>query len=104
MASAAGPEIVQVQVASSHWAGQFSHPDSAKPITRWCGLSHSLGALLFATALPVASPALAEDTQSQPAAAQEPASAPGPTLAPSMTGPLHANPNPLHVDGGPLGP
>ena len=27
-----------------------------------------------------------------------------PSLAPSMTGPLHLNSNPLHVDGGPLGP
>jgi hypothetical protein len=40
-----------------------------------------------------------------PAAAQEPPSVPAPpSLSPSMTGPLKPNANPLHVDGGPLGP
>lgn len=55
----------------------------------------------FAAAVAVASPALADETQ-----AQQPAPAPAspPSLGPSITGPLHYNPNPLHVDGGPLGP
>ena len=64
-------------------------------------------AVLLAAALPVASPAFAEDTQTQePAATQAPAPtpAPAPSLGPSITGPLHYNPNPLHVDGGPFGP
>ena len=61
-------------------------------------------AFLAAAALPIASPALAEDAPAPAAQEQAPAPAPAPTLAPSMTGPLKANPNPLHVDGGPFGP
>ena len=54
-------------------------------------------ALVLAAAFPLGSPARADDAQPQ-----QPA--PPPTLAPSMTGPLHFSPNPLHVDGAPLGP
>ncbi len=67
--------------------------------------------LLLAATLPVAKPALAQEAQTgatQPAPpsqpAGEPAPAPAPSLGPSITGPLHYNSNPLHVDGGPLGP
>lgn len=63
-----------------------------------------LGALL-ATAFPVYSPAFAQAQPTEPAAAQPAQAAPSaPSLGPSMTGPLHLNSNPLHVDGGPLGP
>lgn len=59
-------------------------------------------ALVLATAFPVASPALAAETQSdQPRPTPNPT--PAPSLAPSMTGPLTANPKPLQIDGGPLG-
>jgi hypothetical protein len=40
-------------------------------------------------------------TGTQPAATQP---APAPSLSPSITGPLHLNSDPLHVDGGPFGP
>lgn len=63
---------------------------------------------LLAAAIPIASPAVAQDAESasstQTAQEEASASAPTPTLAPSMTGPLKANANPLHVDGGPFGP
>ena len=58
--------------------------------------------MLAMGAVPVASPTLAEDVQSPPAQEQVPT--PAPVLGPSMTGPLKANPDPLHIDGGPLGP
>jgi len=69
-------------------------------------------AFILATAFSVASPAVAQEAQAQTAGEQAPAptaqaQAPAPTppsLSPSMTGPLKANPNPFHVDGGPLGP
>jgi hypothetical protein len=74
-------------------------------------LGRSMIGLLLAAAFPIASPAMAEDAQSQsgptPAANdQEPApqAAAPPSLGPSITGPLHYNSNPLHVDGGLLGP
>jgi len=54
---------------------------------------------LLAAAFPIASPAFADQAQSQ-----KPAPSPPPSLAPSMTGPLHFSSTPLHVDGGPLGP
>jgi len=59
--------------------------------------------LLLASSFSLATPALAQDAQqNQSQAAQEPA--PAPALAPSLTGPLHFSSDPLHVDGGPLGP
>lgn len=66
-------------------------------------------ALLLAAAFPIASPAIAETAQPQTAEEQPPepttpAQAAAPALGPSMTGPLKGNPNPLHVEGGPLGP
>ena len=68
-------------------------------------------ALLLSTAFPVASPVLAAETQpqaptsaSQPASELEPAPPSPPALGPSISGPLHYNSDPLHVDGGPLGP
>lgn len=61
----------------------------------------TIGVLLAAT-FPIASPALADEPPAQQAS---PAPAPAaPSLGPSITGPLHYNSNPLHVDGGPLGP
>lgn len=76
--------------------------------SKWMGM-------LLAAAFPITSPAIAQQTQpasdqptqTQPAAQPAPATptpAPAPSLGPSMTGPLHLNSNPLHVDGGPLGP
>lgn len=69
---------------------------------KWTGV-------LLAAAFPLSSPASAQtspDTSTQPAAAQPatPTPAPAPSLGPSMTGPLHLNSNPLHLDGGPFGP
>ena len=62
---------------------------------------------LLATALPIASPAFgqpaAQPDQTLALPAAQPAPVP-PSLGPSMTGPLQLNSNPLHVDGGPLGP
>lgn len=76
--------------------------------------------ILLAAAFPLSTPALAQETQAQPAPEQTTTAPPAgeqapstqpaqeqpapPVLAPSMTGPLKANSNPLHVDGGPLGP
>src|SRR6476646_7815383 len=72
-------------------------------------LGRPLIGVLLAAAFPVASPAMAQEAQSQsgPTLAandQEPTPSPPPALGPSITGPLHYNSNPLHVDGGPLGP
>jgi hypothetical protein len=70
-------------------------------------LSRPMMAVLLAAAIPVASPALADEAQpQQPTQAPAPAPTPPPalSLAPSITGPLHYDSNPLHVDGGPLGP
>jgi hypothetical protein len=76
--------------------------------------------ILLAAAFPLSTPALAQETQTQaspeqttaasPTSDQAPPAQPAeekpapPVLAPSMTGPLKANSDPLHVDGGPLGP
>jgi putative OmpL-like beta-barrel porin-2 len=49
----------------------------------------------------LASGSAASSQEAQPAPA---ASTSTPSLSPSMTGPLHLNSDPLHVDGGPLGP
>jgi hypothetical protein len=68
------------------------------------GLDRAVAAVLFASAFQIASPASAQDSQPQGAPVQQPVTAAAPTLSPSMTGPLHANSNPLHIDGGPLGP
>src|SRR6478752_122525 len=72
------------------------------------GLTQAAMTLVLAAVFPVASPALADDAQPQstPDQAQAPARSPAPAaaLGPSITGPLHYNSNPLHVDGGPLGP
>ena len=59
---------------------------------RWMGM-------LLAAAFPLSSPAIAQQTKPTPAAPS-----PAPSLGPSITGPLHLNSNPLHVDGSPLGP
>jgi hypothetical protein len=65
---------------------------------RWMGL-------LLAAALPVASPALALAQANPPAAAStQPVPPSAPSLGPSIMGPLHYNPDPLHVDGGSFGP
>ncbi len=68
---------------------------------KWLGM-------LLAAAFPISSPASAQaqpDASTQPAAAKPATStAAPPSLGPSMTGPLHLNSNPLHVDGGPFGP
>jgi len=80
--------------------GNFRHPHEREESDKG-RLSRPMVAVLLVAAIPVASPALADDAQpSEPA----PAPASTPSLVPSVTGPLHANPNPLHVDGGPLGP
>jgi hypothetical protein len=68
------------------------------------GLGRGLAALLIAAAFPVASPALADEAQPADQQGAQAAPAPAPTLGPSITGPLHYNSDPLHVDGGPLGP
>jgi hypothetical protein len=60
-------------------------------------------AVLFAATIPLASPALADEAQ-LPQSAAAPTPTPGPSLGPSITGPLRYSSNPLHVDGGPLGP
>ena len=84
-------------------------------------LTRPIMALVLAAAFPVGTSAHAQAAQppqpeAQPPAptvaqppvpvpaAQPSAAAPAPSLAPSMTGPLHLNSSPLHVDGGPLGP
>lgn len=61
-----------------------------------------VAAVLFASAFQVASAASAQDLRD--ASAQQPAPTTAPALSPSMAGPLHLAPNPLHFDGGPLGP
>jgi hypothetical protein len=88
----------------------FRHPHEIEPSRNVPGLNRPLVALVIAAAFPVATPALAQeaekpaDTQAAPAEAAAAPAATAPVLAPSMTGPLKANPNPLHIDGGPLGP
>jgi hypothetical protein len=66
---------------------------------KWIGM-------LLAAAFPLSSPALAQEAQ--PASDQpspQPAAQPSaPSLGPSMTGPLRLNPDPLHIEAGPLGP
>lgn len=73
---------------------------------KWMGI-------LLAAGFPLSSPAIAEEaqapsdqaTQAEPEAQPQPGEqSAAPSLGPSMTGPLHLNSNPLHVDGGPLGP
>jgi len=54
---------------------------------------------IAAAAALTATPALAQNAPTT----EETKPAP-PVLAPSMTGPLHSNSDPLHVDGGPFGP
>ena len=73
----------------------------ATNVDPWRLTRRALAGLLLATAFPLTSQARAEDNS----AALQPA-APPPVLpsAPSITGPLHYNSNPLQVDGGPLGP
>jgi hypothetical protein len=89
---------------------QYRRPHEAEAMSALCRLERPMLALFVAATVPVATPATAE---AQPQATEErtPAStgpeqapAPAPALGPSMTGPLKANPNPLHVDGGPFGP
>ena len=62
--------------------------------------------MLLAAAFPL-TPAIAQQAQPSgqpPALTTVPTPAPAPSPGPSMTGPLHLNANPLHVDGGPFGP
>lgn len=88
------------------------HPHPVEPDDHCQGISRGLAALILATAFPVGSVAKAQNAQAvqpvQPSPADQPAllaSQPSPpSLSPSMTGPLHANPDPFHFDGGPLGP
>ena len=64
----------------------------------------SLIGMLLAAAFPIASPAFAEvQPADRPAPPAQTAPSP-PSLGSSITGPLHYHSNPLHVDGGPLGP
>jgi hypothetical protein len=87
-------------------ADRYRHPHESEPAPASQRLGRPMIGLLIATAFPIASPAIAEaeqpTTAEQSPAPQAPA--PAPALGPSMTGPLKANANPLHVDGGPLGP
>ncbi len=65
-----------------------------------CARAAALGT--FLAALTISTPVLAQvQTGTQGGTA---APAPAPSLGPSMTGPLHLNSNPLHVDGVPFGP
>lgn len=82
----------------------YRHPRGPDSELVNLGLERRMIALVLAAAFPVASPALAQDAQHEPQPAQPPTPESAPSLAPSMTGPLHANSNPLHVDGGPFGP
>src|SRR5579872_2902770 len=79
----------------------------AEPVSEHdCGMDRKWTGMLLAAAFPL-SPAIAQQAQpsgQQPAATAAPAPAQAPSLGPSMTGPLHLNSDPLHVDGGPLGP
>lgn len=96
--------IIHVSETSLFAAG--GEPASRRGSTmdrRWMGV-------LLAAAFPLSSPAIAQQTQQdttpQPAAtthAPAPTPSAGPSPGPSMTGPLHLNSNPLHVDGGPFG-
>lgn len=84
----------------------FRHPHEIKLPRAGFGLNRSLVALLISTAFPVATPALAQETSPQPATTEPvtPPPASAPSLGPSITGPLHYDSNPRHVDGGPFGP
>ena len=82
----------------------YRHPRGPDSQSVNGGPERQIIALVLAAAFPVASPALAQDAQGEPQPAQPETPAPAPSLAPSMTGPMHANSNPLHVDGGPFGP
>ena len=66
-----------------------------------CTRAAALGT--FLAALTVSTPVLAQ-VQNGATQPSPPTPAPEPSLGPSMTGPLHLNSNPLHVDGGPFGP
>lgn len=86
------------------WAGDERASGKGGAIERkWMGM-------LLAAAFLLSSPAIARQAQSEtdrPAQAQPTGSAEQPSppsLGPSMTGPLHLNSDPLHVDRGPLGP
>lgn len=74
-------------------------------------MAHTRLFSLLAAGIASASPGLAQAQSEGAAQPQAPAQAApaeqapsAPSLGPSMTGPLHLNPNPLHVDGGPFGP
>ena len=98
-----------MSIIFSFGADRYRHPHESTPVSR--ALTRPTVALLLAAAFPITSAPAAEAAQPQTTEEQAPApvtkqeaSTPPPVLGPSMTGPLKANPNPLHVDGGPLGP
>lgn len=97
-----------MQVICATGVGQHRHPREAESASGNPCPARPMIALLVALAFPVATPALAEeadksaDTRAD-SPAEEPA-APAPSLGPSIAGPLHYNSDPMHVDGGPLGP
>jgi hypothetical protein len=93
---------------------EFSRTDAGPPVNRGGAfMTRARLGMLLAAAFPLSTEAFAQEAQpvqgEQPAG-QQPAAQPAPeppatpTLAPSMTGPLKANSNPLHIDGGPFGP
>ena len=87
------PDTGTIHVNETGLPGAGAEPASSEGSRmgrKWTGM-------LLAVAFPLSSPAIAQQTQSAPAA-------PAPSLGPSLTGPLHLNSDPLHVDGGPLGP
>ena len=92
--------FVAAPAAADDLGGDFSLDAAVTLVSdyRFRRIMRFLAGLLFAAAFPISSPALADDN---PPAAQ----APAPVLpsSPSLTGPLHGNADPLHVDGGPLG-
>jgi len=98
-----------MSIIFSFGADRYRHPHESTPVSR--ALTRPTVALLLAAAFPITSAPAVEAAQPQTTEEQAPApvtkqeaSTPPPVLGPSMTGPLKANPNPLHVDGGPLGP
>lgn len=95
------PQMGIVDVNESGLPGSGAEPTSKRGSSmdrKWMGM-------LLAAAFPL-TPAMAQQTQptAQPPASTTVPPAPAPSLGPSMTGPLHLNSSPLHVDGGPFGP
>ncbi len=105
------PDTGMIHVCEIGFPGAGGEPSTRQGSAvdrKWIGM-------LLAAAFPISSPALAQAKTMDPTTVQ-PASQPAPvapaaaaaplppSLGPSMTGPLHLNSSPLHVDGGPLGP